>query len=429
MTNENIISKNDLNIQIVPGNPIKDANEENPTPPDTLNQNDEYEAFDENKPLYPKRGLFLWYFLISGAIFTYDVASHYMFNPLDTRIESNVDGKETFKYVDSNGIMIFSINILFGLMILGILWIRTIFSIIADRLLVSDTSKRIIRLLAGLITILLLWITIGELSIGERAFVTRTFIFFLIFTNVFLTLKSWKIKTLIIAALLIFSIRSLSEAEMPEQAQIMNYLQSNNIESDKYIDFIKKSGFEVENVTVMNNDVLAFAFSIYIPGLYRSITVGHKLMDEALFESFKGIFIHEFGHIVYYHSLINLFTTLIFFGTLFMFTNKYFKGIRMESMIYGICIISIADKFFSLCLNIVGQYMEYQADNFININDPSLVIPSMYALVKSHADKSNELKFGFFYPLYSPNFTHPSVFYRIKSLGLPVDTGLINLSK
>lgn len=437
MNDQKIACKDDLNIEIEQNNTnkdIKEGHKNNTITPNNSNPNlqapnDEYEISYGNKPLYSEKGLLLWYFSISTVILAYDLFFHYTYNPLNTMIESNIDGPEIFKYDDSEGALIFFVNMLFGVILICILRMRTIINKMTTRFRLRDTLKRIIRLLSGLLTIFLLWITIGMLSIGGRVSLTRTFVFLLIFANVFITIKSWKFKAILLTILIVFGVKSLSQINIPEETQITKYLQSNNIEGSKYIDFINKYNFKPENVTVVDNSILAFALSVYIPGIFKSITIGSKLMDERLFESFKGIFIHELGHIIYYHSLMSLFTTFAFFGILLLFTNKFFKGIEMERMIYGMFLISVADKLFSLCSNVVGQYLEYQADNFIAINEPNLVIPSMYALVKSHANNSNKLKFGFFYPLFSPNFTHPSVFHRIKALGLETDRGMINLTK
>lgn len=408
-----------------------------------------------------KRTIFLIYFTIITALFIYEFLSYLNFDPTKIRIESTLDGNRVFRFgkptfhyssfykLYGSGLALVFLSILPNL----------IMKINFDLDISNETISGLLEVLSMTLILILIQTVQGDTFVYIFCVIIITYEVInsknplrrrpvLVFFFIMLFILMGTVTTdIILNKILYLSKKFHWTINTNECEKIKDYLERLSIDGSQIFKFIKETGFNIDDVYIGKSiSLMSRNCSFYIPGIAKYILVSfivfqqiqNKLDDTVtlLFENptslskcdvdmFKGVFLHELGHILRFHSFIkHIVLKFAFLIVVVMCGKRSFKNGNFKRIVHGLVIISVVCELNKIAMNALNHIFEYQADNYIKYKSPEFINATMYKLIKCMPEDDERI---LFYPRFSIFSTHPSLFHRIQNLGIKIKDDLIKL--
>ena len=195
---------------------------------------------------------------------------------------------------------------------------------------------------------------------------------------------------------------------------------------DKIRNFADKTGFQLQNVFVIDGSKRSTKANAYFSGFGREkrITLYDTLINDLNNDEIVAVLAHEIGHYKKKHIIVNLIISILVTGfTLWLLSlligNPLLAnalGVEQPSFHIGLVAFGILYSPIStitgLLMNILSRKFEYQADYFAQstYNAQDLINALKKLTRKSFSNLTPHPAYVFM------NFSHPSLYQRIKAM-------------
>lgn len=428
-----------------------------------------------------KKTILSIHFAIISAIFTYEIISYYSFDQSKIQIESKIEGDQVFKY-ENLGFYYFTF---FKLIVTGVflsflsilpyLIVKVFTKINPDLTIHKNAIVEVVEIVN--MALILAWmhriqkytsvfiiclIIIVFQVVRSKDILKRRLSVLFFFLLIFILIGAVYAST-ILSEIAYLSRKYHFLIKNEDYEKLTDYMARNLIKGEEeLIEFIKGVGFDTDDVIIGKSEkAFKSNASFYIPGICKyiimdssllhspedkevlSLTKGANLPDDVMshllkrdvtkpvflqksnINMFKGVFIHELGHIRKFHGLIH-FVILKFAFLIAMSVCGWrsFRNGNFKRITHGLIIILVLCQLNEILMNSIGHLYEYQADNYLKTHCPECISAAIQVLVKPYSENSKE---RIFYPRFSIFSTHPSNFHRIQNFEVKIENGVIKL--
>ena len=195
---------------------------------------------------------------------------------------------------------------------------------------------------------------------------------------------------------------------------------------DKISAFADKTGFQLQNVYVIDGSKRSTKANAYFSGFGREkrITLYDTLINDLNNDEIVAVLAHEIGHYKKKHIIVNLIISILVTGftlwllSLFIGNPLLAQALGVDQASFHIGLVAFGilyspiSTMTGLLMNILSRKFEYQADDFAkqtyNAND---LISALKKLTrKSYSNLTPHPAYVFM------NFSHPSLYQRVKAM-------------
>ena len=195
---------------------------------------------------------------------------------------------------------------------------------------------------------------------------------------------------------------------------------------DKIRHFADKTGFQLQNVYVIDGSKRSTKANAYFSGFGREkrITLYDTLINDLNNDEIVAVLAHEIGHYKKKHIIVNLVISLLVTGftlwllSLFIGNPLLAQALGVEQPSFHIGLVAFGilyspiSTITELLMNILSRKFEYQADYFAqNTYNATDLINALKKLTrKSFSNLTPHPAYVFM------NFSHPSLYQRVKAM-------------
>lgn len=191
-------------------------------------------------------------------------------------------------------------------------------------------------------------------------------------------------------------------------------------------EFSQKVGFKIQNIFEIDGSKRSTRANAYFTGFgpKKRIVLYDTLVQDLSHDEIVAVLAHEIGHYKHKHTLSGMLIGIVQMGvmlyilSLFISNPLLSNALGVETPTFHISLIAFAllyspiSTIISLFMNVISRKNEYQADAFVKENyQPEYLITALKKLSVNNLSNLTP------HPVYVwVNYSHPTLFQRIKSL-------------